>query len=293
LIEVGTFAEARTGASGVVGLVPTMGLLHEGHLSLIDQAVASADTVIVSSFVNPLQFGAGEDLERYPRDPDRDRELIKAAGADFLFAPTLAEMYPAEPKATVQVADLTESMEGAYRPGHFVGVATVVAKLFAGLRPDLAFFGRKDAQQLAVVRRLARDLSFPIDVIGCPTIRETDGLALSSRNGYLEKQGRARALGLSRGLMAAADAIAAGKSSGPALEALATAESGLDLDYAELRSQEEVVRLEVLDRPAFLAVAARVGGVRLIDNIHIDWVASGPQVDRGRRLEHPSLIRGD
>jgi pantoate--beta-alanine ligase len=293
LIEVRTFAEARTGASGVVGLVPTMGFLHEGHLSLIDQAVASADTVIVSSFVNPLQFGAGEDLERYPRNPERDRELIEAAGAEILFAPTLAEMYPAEPKATVQVADLTESMEGAHRPGHFVGVATVVTKLLAGLRPDLAFFGRKDAQQLAVVRRLARDLSFPIDVIGCPTIRETDGLALSSRNGYLDEQARARALGLSRGLMAVADAIAAGERSGPALEALAAAEPGLDLDYAELRSQEEVVRLEVLDRPAFLAVAARVGGVRLIDNIHIDWVAGGPRVDRGRRLEHPSLIRGD
>jgi pantoate--beta-alanine ligase len=184
-------------------------------------------------------------------------------------------------------------MEGAHRPGHFVGVATVVTKLFAGLRPDLAFFGRKDAQQLAVVRRLAGDLSFPTEVIGCPTIRETDGLALSSRNGYLDEQGRARALGLSRGLMAAADAIAAGERSGPALEALAAAESGLDLDYAELRSQEDVIRLEVLDRHAFLAAAARIDGVRLIDNIHIDWVGGGPQVDRGRRLDHPSLIRGD
>ena len=285
MIEAVTFAEARKEASGVVGLVPTMGFLHEGHLSLIEAALASSDTVIVSSFVNPLQFGPAEDLESYPRNPDRDRGMIVATGAHILFAPSLAEVYPSEPKAAVHVADLTESMEGAHRPGHFTGVATVVTKLFAGLRPDMAFFGRKDAQQLAVVRRLARDLSFPLDVIGCPTVRDPDGLALSSRNSYLSQGERAEALGLSRGLMAAADAIEAGTASGPALEAVAAGESGLDLDYAELRSQDEVARLGVLDRPAFLAVAARVGGTRLIDNIHVDWVDGRPKVDRGHLLD--------
>jgi pantoate--beta-alanine ligase len=290
VIEAVTFVEARAGASGAVGLVPTMGFLHEGHLSLIEAAVASCDTVIVSSFVNPLQFGAGEDLERYPRDPVRDRELVTAAGAHVLFAPSMSEMYPPGPKATVGVADLTESMEGAHRPGHFTGVATVVTKLFAGTQPDSAFFGRKDAQQLAVVRRLARDLSFPVQVIGCPTVREPDGLALSSRNSYLTEPEREEALGLSRGLMAAADAIDMGETSGPDLEALAASESGLDLDYAELRSQEDVARLGVLDRPCFLATAARVGRTRLIDNIHIDWVDGRPQVDRGRLLDRPSLI---
>jgi pantoate--beta-alanine ligase len=290
LIEVTTFSEVRTVAAGSVGLVPTMGFLHEGHLSLIEKAVASADTVVVSSFVNPLQFGAGEDLERYPRNPDRDRALVRAVGADILFAPPLAEMYPDEPRVTVRVSGLTEDMEGAHRPGHFTGVATVVTKLFAGLRPDLAYFGRKDAQQLAVVRRLARDLSFPVEVIGCSTVREADGLALSSRNSYLGVHEREEALGLSRGLMAAADAIDAGELKGRVLEGLAAAESGLDLDYAELRSQDDAARLDVLDRPAFLAVAATVGPARLIDNIHVDWANGGPQVDRGRRLDHPSLI---
>ncbi|HEX2369923.1 MAG TPA: pantoate--beta-alanine ligase [Acidimicrobiia bacterium] len=285
-----TFSEARTAAAGRVGLVPTMGFLHEGHLSLIERAVASADTVIVSSYVNPLQFGAGEDLERYPRNPDRDRALIRAVGADILFAPPLAEMYPEEPRVTVQVSGLTDDMEGAHRPGHFTGVATVVTKLFAGLRPDLAFFGRKDAQQLAVVRRLARDLSFPVEIVGCPTVRESDGLALSSRNSYLGVHDREEALGLSRGLMAAADAIDGGELSGRILEGLAAARSGLDLDYAELRSQDDAARLDLLDRPAFLAVAATVGPARLIDNIHVDWVDGCPQVDRGRRLDHPSLI---
>ncbi len=285
MIEAATFAEARKEASGVVGLVPTMGFLHEGHLSLIEEALASADTVIVSSFVNPLQFGPAEDLESYPRNPDRDRRLVATTGAQILFAPSIAEMYPSDPKAAVHVEDLTESMEGAHRPGHFTGVATVVTKLFAGLRPDLAFFGRKDAQQLAVVRRLARDLSFPLEVIGCPTVRDADGLALSSRNSYLSVADREDALGLSRGLMAAADAIEAGTSTGPTLEAVAAGESGLELDYAELRSQDEVARLDVLDRPAFLAVAARVGGTRLIDNIHVDWVDGSPKVDRGRPLD--------
>ena len=200
-----TFAETRASAAGSVGFVPTMGFLHEGHLSLIEAARRESDTVVMSLFVNPLQFDRDEDLTRYPRDLDRDVALATAAGADVVFAPEVDEMYPAEQLTRVIVKGLSDELEGPNRPGHFEGVATVVAKLFAGVRPQRAYFGRKDAQQLAVVRRMAADLSMPVHVVGAPIVREGSGLALSSRNIFLSSDQRNAALGLSRGLMKAAD----------------------------------------------------------------------------------------
>jgi pantoate--beta-alanine ligase len=302
---VTTFAEARRYRRGVVGLVPTMGYLHEGHLSLIERAAAECDTVIVTSFVNPLQFDDPSDLERYPADLERDIPLAAGAGGAVLFAPPRDEMYPDDQLTRVVVRRISDVLEGEWRPGHLEGVATVVTKLLAGLRPDRAYFGRKDAQQLAMVRRMARDLSVPVEVIGCPTVRERSGLALSSRNPKLGDEDREAALGLSRGLMEAAGAVDAGERSGEVLAGLVTAamaeEPRVSPEYAALASQDDVTPLAELDRPAFLAVAARVGGVRLIDNIHIDHLvddrawggATGDfVVDRGVRLAGESVLYG-
>ncbi len=288
---VETFAEARRLARGTVGLVPTLGFVHEGHLSLIERAREECDHVLVSLFVNPLQFGPGEDFDAYPRHPRRDSGLIEAAGADVLFAPPLEEMYPIPAITRVLVPELAAGMEGRSRPGHFDGVSTVVSKFLAGLQPDRAYFGRKDAQQLAIIARMALDLSFPVDVIGCPTIRESDGLALSSRNSYLAPAERATALSLSRGLMAAADLIEAGERGGAALEArVREVAGGFEFEYVELTDRATVNRLGTLDRPAFLAVAGSVGRARLIDNVHVD-VDDGQFVpDRGIRLAHPSVL---
>jgi pantoate--beta-alanine ligase len=268
-----------------------MGFLHEGHLSLVRAAGDVAETVVVSLFVNPLQFDEQADLDRYPRDEERDAALVEDAGADVLFAPPPEEVYPQMPMARVEVSGLTERMEGAERRGHFSGVATVVAKLFAGLRPDVAFFGRKDAQQLAVIRRMGLDLSFPVEVVGGPTVRERDGLALSSRNVLLSEGERAAALSLSRGLLAAADAAEAGETSGSVLEGIVSEEIGrepeVEPEYVELADAADVARLSELDRPAFLALAARVGATRLIDNVWFD----GPGMpDRGIRLAGPSIL---
>ncbi|MDX1689590.1 MAG: pantoate--beta-alanine ligase [Acidimicrobiia bacterium] len=287
---VRTFAAARDVRSGIVGLVPTMGYLHEGHLALVRAAAEGARTVVVSLFVNPLQFDDADDLGRYPRDADRDAELAEDAGADVFFAPDLEEMYPVEPVTRVRLDPLTDTMEGAHRPGHFDGVATVVAKLFAGIRPDRAWFGRKDAQQFVVLRRMAADLSFPVEVLAHPVVREPDGLALSSRNVFLSGADRAAAVGLSRGLFAAADDAAAGERSGAALErrvADAVREAGAELEYATLASRDDCSILPALDRPAFLAVAARVGAVRLIDNV---WLEPDGSVDRGERLTERSVL---
>ena len=289
-----TFAETRDLARGGVGLVPTMGFLHEGHLSLADAARRECDTVVMSLFVNPLQFGEGEDLARYPRDPEGDAVLAEAAGVDVLFAPQVAEMYPRAPLTRVTVAEMSERLEGGRRPGHFTGVATVVAKLFAGTHPDRAYFGRKDAQQLAIVRRMASDLSFPLQIVGVPIVREVGGLALSSRNWYLSPEERQRATALSRGLMGAADAAEAGVTDAAALTQLVwdemAAAAGVEPEYAALAAAEDAAPLDVLDRPAFLAVAARVGPARLIDNIHLDPAGDGFAADRGVELTAPSLL---
>jgi pantoate--beta-alanine ligase len=291
---VASFAEARALGSGIVGFVPTMGYLHEGHLSLVAAARRECDTVIVSLFVNPLQFGPNEDLGSYPRDLDRDCGLVERAGADVLFAPPVEVMYPSAPLTTVTVAGVTDGMEGALRPGHFDGVATVVAKLFAGIEPDRSYFGRKDAQQLVTVRRMTADLSFPTVIVGEPIMRESDGLALSSRNIYLDDAQRTAAMSISRGVFAAAEAVTAGERSGRVLERIAAssvhAEPGIELDYAVLADQDTAEPVEYLDRPAFLAATARVGATRLLDNVHIDRIEGEWVPDVGVRLDTPSIL---
>lgn len=288
------FRATRSHPEEMVGLVPTMGYLHEGHLALIARAADECDTVIVSLFVNPLQFGESRDLDSYPRDRRRDAALAERAGADVLFAPAVQEMYPREQLTTVRVRGLTDGMEGRFRPGHFVGVTTVVTKLFAGIGPDRAYFGRKDAQQLVVVRRMTEDLSMAVDIVAGSTVREPDGLALSSRNTRLSPQERLAACALYAGLMAAADAAEAGERSGPVLTGLVR--SVLDGDplivpeYVEMASQESATGLSHLDRAAFLAVAAVVGGTRLLDNVHFDPSAGGFVADRGIRMEEPSVL---
>jgi pantoate--beta-alanine ligase len=242
--------DAERAAGRTVGLVPTMGSLHDGHASLMQRAAEECDVVAATIFVNPLQFGPGEDFDRYPRDLDRDLAVARAAGVRYVFAPPVDEMYPGEVLTSVHVAKLTDDLEGAVRPGHFDGVATVVAKLFNAAGPCRAYFGEKDWQQLAVVRRMAADLSFPVDVVGCPIVRDADGLALSSRNAYLSPEERRAATVLHRALVAAArsdDPVATMKD-------VVAREPLADLDYAE----------QVGDR---LLIAARVGTTRLIDNM--------------------------
>lgn len=286
---VETPEEARRIGSGVRGLVPTMGFLHEGHLSLVEEARRRCDTIVMSLFVNPLQFDRPEDLETYPRDSERDTALAEESGVDVLFAPPARVMFPRPPLTTVSVSVVSEHMEGAFRPGHFDGVATVVTKLLSALQPDVAFFGRKDHQQLILIRRLSADLSIPVEIVGCPILREPDGLALSSRNILLED--RSPALSISRGLFAAADAVESGARSAPELEGLVEESLGLDaVDYVTLASQARAQPLERLDQPAFLAVAGRVGPVRLIDNLPVDLVGEMFVPDRGRRLAEYSRL---
>ena len=292
MITVDSFAEVRAAAAGTVGLVPTMGFLHEGHLSLIHAARAESDTVVMSLYVNPAQFNQPADLERYPRDAERDAALAKRAGVDVLFAPPDDEMYPTAPMTSVVLPDVTASMEGRHRPGHLDGVAIAVAKLFAGCQPDLAYFGRKDAQQLAMVRAMTTDLGFPVGVRGMPLIREQDGLALSSRNVFLSAAERTASLSIFRGLGDAAERALAGEREGSVLEEAAhvamAAEPGVEPDYAMLASQATAQRLDRLDQPAFLAVAAAVEETRLIDNVHFDFEAGSVVPDLGVRLDHPS-----
>jgi len=292
--RVGTFGEVRELREGVVGLVPTMGYLHEGHLALVEAAAAASDVVVVSIFVNPLQFDDPTDLAAYPVDVPRDARLAEAAGADVVFVPDVRTMYPEEPRTVVAVPSLSDRLEGAHRPGHFEGVATVVTKLFAGVQPDLAFFGRKDAQQLVIVERLAADLSFPLRIRGISTVRESDGLALSSRNTRLSPAARADALALSRALFAAADLIEAGERDPGRIEATAVRELAaspeVEVDYVALVGRDDLAPLTVLDRDAFLGVAGRVGGVRLIDNIHLDVRDGQVTVDRGTFLTGPSIL---
>ena len=294
MIVVESFADVRAASSGRVGLAPTMGYLHDGHLSLFRTARAQCETVVASLFVNPLQFGPNDDLTRYPRDLDRDAGLAEREGVDVLFVPSVDEMYPEPPRTELRIADLTDHFEGAHRPGHFEGVAIVVAKLLAGCRPGRAFFGRKDAQQLSVVRRMATDLSFPVEIVPVPTVRESDGLALSSRNKFLSGADRIAALALSGGLFAAADAVEAGERDGAVLEALVADEVGLAdgarLEYAALADTATVQPLGDLGSDAFLAVAARVGETRLIDNVAFSVGDDSVTIDRGVTLAGPSVL---
>ncbi len=287
------FAEARALGSGEVGLVPTLGFLHEGHLSLLTAAREACDTVVMSHFVNPLQFDEPGDLIRYPRDLERDLALAEAKGTDVVFAPTEPVMYPPGPLVQVTVPDMSKTMEGAHRPGHFVGMATVVAKLLVGLRADRAYFGRKDAQQLAIVRRMVEDLAIPTRIEARPTIREPDGLALSSRNVFVAAADRPAALALSEGLLAAADLAEGGVRESAALAdvviAACSAAPGVEVEYVAVASATDVAAVSSVDRDCFLAGAIRLGGVRLIDNIHFA-VDDEIIADRGVRLSDASLL---
>ncbi len=254
-----------------IGLVPTMGYLHDGHLSLIERAAAECNDVVTTIFVNPLQFAAGEDLGAYPRDPEGDAAKARAAGAWWLFTPSLEEMYPEPVLTSVSVAEVSATMEGASRPTHFAGVATVVAKLFAIVGPCHAYFGEKDYQQVAVVRRMAADLSFPVEVVGCPIVREPDGLAMSSRNVYLTPEQRDAAPVLRRALDAGA-ALARGGAASPgdvraAILRVLEGEPLVEVDYVEVADPSSLEPLDAIGLEARLFVAAQVGRARLIDNI--------------------------
>ncbi len=265
--------DAARAAGATVGLVPTMGYLHDGHASLMRAARAECDVVAATIFVNPLQFAAGEDLSTYPRDLDRDLAIADAAGVAHLFTPSEAEMYPEPILTTVTVGRITERFEGAARPEHFAGVATVVAKLFAIAGPCAAYFGEKDYQQLAVVRRMAADLSMPVRVVGCPIVRDHDGLALSSRNVYLSEAQRAAAPVLHRALVAASAAAEAGERDPRAVEgivaAAVAAEPEAVLDYAALVDAATLEPAEAVGGEQRLVVAARFGATRLLDNIGV------------------------
>lgn len=256
----------------LVGCVPTMGYLHEGHLSLIREAARRAGAVVMTLFVNPTQFAPHEDLGSYPRDFEGDCEKAEKAGAQAVFYPSVEEMYPHGYQTYVTVEDITAGMEGEFRPTHFRGVATVVAKLFNATLPDLAVFGEKDYQQLKVIQRMVEDLNMGIEIKGMPTIREADGLAMSSRNVYLSAPEREKALSISRALLAAGEEAAGGETDCRALADAARAAiegAGLAIDYVEVRDAESLEPIGVLDRPARMLVAARIGKVRLIDNLGI------------------------
>lgn len=271
-----TIAEVRAavrdtrGRGGRIGLVPTMGAFHDGHLSLMRHARRHNDLVVVSLFVNPTQFGPAEDLSRYPRDEHRDAALAEQAGADVLFAPDVAEIYPDGFATSIHVSGLTDVLDGAARGAHhFDGVATVVTKLFGIVRPDTAYFGQKDAQQVLVVRRVVRDLDLDVRIEALPTVREPDGLAMSSRNIYLDADARRRATALNRALTVASDLHRSGEHDAATLVAAARRvldAAGIIPEYLELRDATDLRALTRVDDDALLAVAARIGDARLIDN---------------------------
>ena len=266
--------EPRRREGARIGLVPTMGFFHDGHLSLMRRAREASDVVVVSLFVNPTQFNDAADLEAYPRDETRDAAMAQSAGVDLLFAPDAREMYRHDATTSVVVGGVSESLEGASRgPGHFRGVATVVAKLLNIVQPGVAYFGQKDAQQVLVIRRMVRDLDVPVRVEVCPTVREPDGLAMSSRNVRLSATARAQALALKHGLDAAAAAMARGERDASKVEHRAREEMKLfrvEPEYVALVSAETLAPLRTLAGEVLLAVAATVGGVRLIDNQLVD-----------------------
>jgi len=253
------------------GFVPTMGALHEGHLSLVRASKSRCDVTAVSIFVNPLQFGPAEDLDKYPRSLERDAELLEALGVDLLFVPGVDEMYPHGAKTYVLVQELSDKLDGASRPGHFRGVATVVAKLFEIVRPDYAFFGQKDAAQVAVLRKMVSDLNLDVELVVCPIVREQDGLAMSSRNAYLTPQQRQQALVLHRSLMRVQAAAGAGERDTAKLievgKQVIAEEPGARLDYFVIVDPETLDPVADVSRGALVAVAAYVGATRLIDNI--------------------------
>ena len=253
-----------------VGLVPTMGYLHPGHISLIERARKENDMVVVSIFVNPIQFGPNEDLDKYPRDMAHDREVCEKAGAELIFAPQPTEMYPCENLAFVDIKGLGDGLCGAKRPGHFRGVCTVVSKLFNIVLPDRAYFGEKDAQQLAIIRRMVKDLNFRTEIVSCPIVREPDGLAMSSRNLYLSPEERKAALSLSRSLSEAKELMRKGEKDAvkirDAIVAGISAEPLAKIDYAEIVDSADLSPVEKIEKPVLAAAAVYFGKTRLIDN---------------------------
>lgn len=276
-LVLATIAEVRAAVAGerragrTIGFVPTMGALHEGHGSLIDLARAECGSVVVSVFVNPTQFNQKEDFERYPRPLAEDVAFCSARGAGFVFAPSVSEMYPRETLTTVDVARITEGLCGAYRPGHFRGVTTVVAKLFHIVQPDRAYFGEKDAQQLAAIRRMALDLDMPVEVVAAPTVREPDGLAMSSRNRHLSPDERAVAPALYRALTAARERVAAGETDPAAVRQAALAvlaqHPAFRVEYLEVVDSGDMQPVPFIAGPVRIAAAAWLGATRLIDNV--------------------------
>jgi pantoate--beta-alanine ligase len=271
--DLRSWTRAQRAAGRRIGFVPTMGYLHEGHLALVDEAKRRADVVILSIFVNPLQFGPTEDLERYPRDLPRDRGLASARGVDAIFVPTKASMYPTGSEVRLAPGPIADRWEGAVRPGHFAGVLTVVAKLFNLVEPDLACFGQKDVQQLTLIRRMVQDLDWPVEIVTVPTVREPDGLALSSRNAYLGTADRKRAVVLSRALQAAHQSWRGGERRAEALEARMRQELGgepaVAVEYISIADPHTLAPVETVDENTVLSLAARIGGTRLIDNIKL------------------------
>ena len=264
--------DAERASGHTIGLVPTMGYLHGGHVSLMRRAAGQCDVVAATIFVNPLQFGPGEDLSAYPRDLDGDQAKAADAGVSYLFVPSREEMFPEEPLTIVSVAGTSDRLEGASRPGHFAGVATIVTKLFGLAGPCLAYFGEKDYQQLAVIRRLVHDLSLPVHVVGCPTVRDSDGLALSSRNAYLTAAERTVAPTLYRALSAGRRAIEEDHVTHPdevraAMRAVIASAPAITLDYAEVVSAADLSPLPTITGEVRLLIAARLGRARLIDNM--------------------------
>jgi pantoate--beta-alanine ligase len=270
VISLSELESARGAFSGIVGLVPTMGYLHEGHLSLIRRAREESDHVVVSIFVNPTQFGPKEDLSKYPRDLDRDLGLIEPLGTDLVWMPTAEIMYPQGFQTWVEVETVTRPLEGAMRPGHFRGVTTIVAKLFNGVQPHKAYFGQKDAQQAAVIRQMTRDLNFPIEIVVCPIVREPDGLAMSSRNVYLDPEQRKAATVLSRSLSTAKEAYEDGVRDAETLrqimrEVLAS-EPLAQMQYVSCADYDTLEELEIVTGKTLLSMAVFLGKTRLIDN---------------------------
>jgi pantoate--beta-alanine ligase len=284
IAELRDRCDAARRAGETVGLVPTMGFFHEGHRSLIRAARSDHDLVVTTIFVNPLQFGENEDLAGYPRDLEADTAAAESEGVDVLFVPSVPEMYPEPTVTTVHVAGLTEGLCGAARPTHFDGVTTVVAKLFSIVGPCTAYFGRKDFQQLAVVRRMATDLDLPVQVVGCPLVREPDGVAMSSRNAYLSADERRRATGIFAALRVAAAALEDGERDPERVRDTVEAEAarhGLELEYAEVRRAADLAPLATIDGEVVVAVAAVVGKARLIDNVTMQIAGAEVATDLG------------
>ncbi|MCL6627567.1 pantoate--beta-alanine ligase [Alicyclobacillus shizuokensis] len=274
IAEVREAVAAARRESKTVGLVPTMGFLHDGHMRLVDTARQENDLVVVSIFVNPLQFGPNEDFDRYPRDAERDQAMLAEHGCDIVFMPSVDEMYPRPPETVIELPRMSETLCGRSRPGHFRGVAMVVSKLLHIVQPDRAYFGRKDAQQAAIIQRLVEDLNMPVQIVTVPTVRDADGLAKSSRNVYLTPEERRHATVLYRSLNRAKEAILAGERSTARLvqdmRATLEAEPGVRLDYADIVSLSDLQPMDKLEGEVLLAVAAYVGKTRLIDNLQMN-----------------------